>query len=84
MREQRVPVGEVRVRVQRHRRHLELAVEGAAVQRLDVGELMLVAPGAGVDLAGGQRPKHEGVVGVRAVREVDGAPGISGHESVRP
>src|SRR2546429_2100838 len=66
--------------MQRYRRRLELASQRAAVQRLDVGELVLVAPGAGVDLAGRERPEHEGVVRIGAVREANGA--ASGHASV--
>ena len=44
----------------------------ALVQTLDVGQFVLVAPGAGVDSPGGERPKHERIVGIRAVRHVDG------------
>src|SRR5256884_3437945 len=46
--------------VERHRRHLELALQRAAVQRLDVRELVEVAPVARVDLPGRERPEHEG------------------------
>src|SRR5437762_785880 len=55
------------------------SLERAAVERLDVGELLHVAAIAGIDLPGRERPEHEGVVGVRAVREMDGAGLVSGH-----
>ena len=75
MGQESVAVGEVRVRVEGYGRHLELAREGAPVQRLDVAELVDVAPVTGVDSARGHGPEHEGVVRVRAVGNVDGAHG---------
>jgi len=71
VREQGVAVGEVGVGVERDRGDLQLAGEGAAVQRLDVGQLVHVATVAGVDLALRHRPEHEGVIGIGAVRDAD-------------
>ena len=69
--QQRVPVGEVGVGVDRHGGDLELAGQRAAVERLDVGELVRVAQLAGVELVVRERPEHEGVVGVGAVGDLD-------------
>src|SRR2546429_8608381 len=69
--------------VERHRRHLELALQRAAVQRLDVRELVEVAPVARVDLPGRERPEHEGVVRVRAVSQPDRADRASGPDGGR-
>ena len=79
MREERVAIGEMRVRVDRDRGHLELALERAAVERLDVLQLVHVVEVAGVDLPLGERVEHERVVGVGAVRDSDGA---SGHQDI--
>src|SRR5213594_3240373 len=49
-----------------------LTGERAAVQTLDVAELVHIAPAVRIDLPGGHRPEHEGVVGVGAVGDVDG------------
>ena len=79
--EQRVPLSEVRIGVQRDRRDLELAPERAPVQRFDVAQLVDVAPAAGVDLAGRERPEHERVVGIGAMRQMDRAGRLSCHAS---
>jgi hypothetical protein len=71
MSEERVAVREVGVRVQRHGRDLELPAQRALVQALDVGQLVRVAPEACVDSPGGERPEHEGIVGIRAVGHLD-------------
>src|SRR6267143_739036 len=49
MREQGIPVGEIRVRVQRDRGDFQLTRERAPVQGLDVRQLVYVAPAASVD-----------------------------------
>src|SRR6267143_3181733 len=49
MREQGIPVGEIRVRVQRDRGDFQLTRERAPVQRFDVRQLVYVAPAASVD-----------------------------------
>src|SRR5262245_2758831 len=71
VRQQRVLVRKVRVGVERHRGDLVLAVEGGAVQRLDVGEDLVDLDAAGVDGARRQTVEHERVVRVRAVRDGD-------------
>ena len=78
VRQQRIAIGEVGVGVQRDGRHFELAREGAAVQRLDVRELVDIAAVARVDLTSRERPEHEGIVRVRAVRQPDRAGRASG------
>jgi hypothetical protein len=50
---------------------LKLAVEGAAVERLDVLQLVAKVAVPGVELVVGQGVEHEGVVGVRAVADAD-------------
>jgi len=71
MRQEGVAVGQVGVGVERNGGHVELAGEGAAIQRLDVGQLVLVVPVARVHLPRGERVEHERIVGVRAVRDPD-------------
>src|SRR5687768_15172338 len=71
--QERVAASEVRVRVDRHRGDLELPPQRAAVERLDVLELMFVFDSAGVNFPGGQRVEHEGVVGIGRVRDADDA-----------
>src|SRR6267143_2942381 len=78
MREQRIPVGEIRVRVQRDRGDFQLTRERAPVQRFDVRQLVHVATPARVDFSGRHRPEHECIVGVGAVRDADNA-GITGN-----
>src|SRR5688572_22088043 len=73
VREQRVSIGEIGIRVDRDRRHVELTAQGAAVQSLDVLQLVDIAQALGVDLSVGEGVEHERVVGVRAVGEMDGA-----------
>ena len=53
--------------------HLELGPPGALIQGLDVRQLVDVTQVAGIDLPLGERVEHEGVVGVGAVSDVDGA-----------
>ena len=64
---------EIGVRVNGDRGHLQLSAPGALVEGLDVGELVQVPEIAGVELPFGERVEHEGVVGVGAVGDVDGA-----------
>ena len=71
VREQDVAILDERVRVQRDRRHLEPALERPLVQRLDVLQDVLELEAARIDLARGEAPEHEGVVGIRAVAEPD-------------
>src|SRR6267143_412904 len=81
--EQGVAIREIRVRMQRDGGDLQLTGERAPVQGFDVAELMHVPAAARVDLPSRHRPKHEGVVGVGAVGDVDRARHGSGHD-VRP
>ena len=71
MSEQRVTAREIGVRMERYGGDLELPPQCALIQALDVGQFVLVAPGARVDSSGRKRPKHEGIVGIRAVRHMD-------------
>ena len=73
VRQQRVLVDQVRVGVERDRRHLVRALERRAVQRLDVREHLVDDDAAGVDVAARQPEEHERVVGIRAVRDGDPA-----------
>ena len=73
MREQGIPVGEIRICMQGDRGDFQLPGQRAPVQRLDVGQLVHVATAAGVDFSGRHRPEHECVVGVGAVRDADNA-----------
>src|SRR6185503_17041446 len=52
---------------------LELTPERALIQRLDVLQLVNVAQPFRVDLALRERVEHEGIVGVWAMRDVNGA-----------
>ena len=61
--------------MQRDGRHFQLALQGAPVEAFDVAQLVDVAAAACVDLAGRHRPKHERIIRVRAVRDVDGPGG---------
>ncbi len=70
--EERVAVGDARVRPERERAHLEPALERPAVQGLDVRGDTLEGEPAGIDATGLDRPEHEGVVGVCAVADTDG------------
>ena len=69
--EERVLVRDVRISMNRNRRHLQLAVHGAAVQRLDVLKLVNELEIAGIDQVIGERVKHEGVVGVGRMGDAD-------------
>ena len=71
VREQQVLVLDERIRVERDRRHLEPAFERPLVQRLDVAQDVLELEAARIDLALGEGPEHERVVGIRAVPEPD-------------
>src|SRR5262245_19920341 len=62
----------------RDRRDLELAGEGALVEGLDVRELVHVAEIAGIELVLGQGVEYERVVGVGRVRDANGA----GHDQL--
>src|SRR5437867_3579667 len=73
MREQGIPVAEIRICMQGDRGDFQLPGQRAPVQRLDVGQLVHVATAAGVDFSGRHRPEHECVVGVGAVRDADNA-----------
>src|SRR5438034_9580439 len=73
VRQQGIALREIGVGVERDCTHFELPAQGTPVQGLDVRELVDVAPGARVDLPRGERPEHEGVVGVGAVGHVDRA-----------
>ena len=72
VRQQGVPIGEIGIGVNRDGGHLELAVESAPVQGLDVLQLVNEAQIAGVEKIGGQRIKHERVVRVRRVGDANG------------
>ena len=71
VRQHRVSVLDIRVRVQRDRGRLEPAVDRPFVQRLDVAQDMLELEPACVDLIRGERPEHERVVGIGTVSEPD-------------
>ena len=66
-------VGQVGEGVDADGRDFELAVQGAAVEGLDVLELVDELEAAGVELVVGQGVEHEGVVGVGAVPDPDRA-----------
>ena len=71
VRQQGVAVLHERIRVQRDRGHLELALQRPLVQRLDVLQHLLELESAGVDRAGRDRPEHERVVWIGTVAEPD-------------
>ena len=71
--EQGVAVGQVGEGVDADGRDFELAAQGAAVERLDVLELMDEPQAAGVELVVRQGVEHEGVVRVGAVPDPDRA-----------
>ena len=68
---QGVLVEQIGIGVDADGRDFELALEGAAVERLDVLQFVLKDQVAGVDLAVGQGVEHEGVVGIGAMSDVD-------------
>ncbi len=70
MREERVPVGQVRIGVERYRGDLEFTLHRSLIQGFDVRQLVHIASITGVDSLFRQRPEHEGVVRIRAVRNV--------------
>jgi len=71
--EQDVAVGNRRVGPERDRTHLERPSSAKAVERLDVGHYLLELEAAQIDASGLDSPEHEGVVGIRAVADTDGA-----------
>ena len=78
VRKEEVAVGQARVRVEGDGGDGELSRHRAAVQRLDVGELVREREALGVDAPLGERVEHERVVGVGAVRDGDGLGGSHG------
>ena len=71
VRQDRVEVLHERIRRERHRCRLETPLERPLAERLDVIEDMLEFEAARVDRTRGERPEHEGVVGVRTMAEAD-------------
>jgi hypothetical protein len=71
VRQKRVLVEQVGVRVKRDCRHLVAAVEGGAVQRLDIGQDLFDDDTVGVHVAARQPVEHERIIGVRAVGDSD-------------
>jgi len=63
----RVTILNVRIRMERDRGRLELAVDRPFVQRLDVAEHVLELEPARIDPLGGERPEHERIVWIRAM-----------------
>jgi hypothetical protein len=61
----------VREGVKRDGRDFVLALEGRAIQRLDIREDLVDVDAARVDVAGRESVKHERIVGVRTVRDGD-------------
>ena len=61
-----------------HGRQVEVALDGPAVERLDIDQFVLEPVSAGRDLVLGQGVEHEGVVGVGAVADADELPGLAG------
>ena len=66
-----VLVGQVGVGVQADGGQLQLALEGPAVERFDIDQLVRELEIAGVDLVVRQGVEHEGVVGIGAVADAD-------------
>ena len=54
-------------------RHFQLALEGPAVERLDVLQFVAKLQVAGVELVVGQGVEHEGIVGIGTVADGDEA-----------
>jgi len=75
VRKEEVSVREMGVGVKGDGGDRELARHRAAVQRLDVGELVVEREALGVDASLGERVEHEGVVGVGTVSDGDGVRG---------
>ena len=71
--QQRVAIAHVGVGVDRDRRDVQLAAQGALVQRLDVLEPMLEAIAAQIDLVFRHRVKHEGVIGIGRMAQGENA-----------
>jgi hypothetical protein len=67
VRQQDVPIREVRVRVERHRADLVLALERRAVEGLDVRQNVVDLDVPGRHLAARETVEHERVVGIGAV-----------------
>ena len=79
VRQQSVGIGQIGVGVNRDRGDFELTAQRALVERFYILELVDVMEPVGLDFALGESIKHECVVGVGAVRDVNGA----GHEMAR-
>ena len=71
MGEQGVVVLDERIRGERQRRDLEAPRTGPLVQGLDVREHLLALEPSRVYPVDGERPEHEGVVGVWTVSDAD-------------
>ena len=71
-RQQPIALGEIGVGVDRNRGNLELTAQRALIERFDVGELVQVAELPGIELALGERIKHERVVGIGTVADTYG------------
>ena len=71
VRQQHVALLHERIGGERDRGDLELAVDCPGVQRLDVAQDVLELEAPRIDLARGEAPEHERVVGVGAVAETD-------------
>ena len=70
-------IGQMRISVQAERGELQLAGEGAAVERFDIDQLVDELVGTGVDLAVGQAMEHERIVRIRAMADANE---LFGHE----
>ena len=69
--QQRVAVLDERIRGQRQRGDLEPALEGPLVQNLDVLRHELELESTPIDRPAGERPDHEGIVGVGGMPDSD-------------
>jgi hypothetical protein len=71
VRQQQVLVGQVRIGMERHSAHFILPLERGAVEGLDVLQDVIEMETRRVHLAGSDPEMHEGVIGIRAVRNGD-------------
>ena len=62
MRQQRIPVADVRICMNGNRRDLQLPPQGALVQRFDILKLMHVRQALGIDLSRGECVEHERII----------------------
>ena len=76
-RAENVAVAQVGVGVNAHGRQFQLALEGAAIERLDVDQFVREAIAARIDFALGQGIEHEGVVGIGTVADADEHYGVT-------